>query len=220
MTLRDGKGAQLHVSNPTAAARLDFTPAADGDYTLQVEHLHLWGGPDEVYRVTVTPYEADFDLRIGLDRFNVAQGGKLSIPILMPRREFDGPIEINVVGPKGISGQLAVAAGKAPPANQPIGTLVVNAAADVPVGPHAFRIQGKATINGKVVTKWASVPHGRQPGTGQSAAAAAEHVPLHRPRGHGGSAVHAGSEARRGVVHARQTRDADDHRHARTRLHR
>ena len=157
MTLRDGKGAQLHVSNPTAAARLDFTPPADGDYTLQVEHLHLWGGPDEVYRVTVTPYEPGFDLRLGLDRFNVAQGGKLSIPILMPRREFDGPIEISVVGPKGISGQLAVAAGKAPPANQPIGTLVVNAAADVPVGPHAFRIQGKATINGKVVTKWASV---------------------------------------------------------------
>jgi hypothetical protein len=158
MTLRDAKGTQLQVSNPmTATARLDFTPSADGEYTLQLEHLHLWGGPDEVYRVTVTPYEPGFDLTVALDRFNVGQGGKLSIPILMPRRDFGGPIEISVVGPKGISGKLALAAGKAPPPNQPAGTLVVNAAPDVPLGPYAFRIQGKAAINGKTVTKWASV---------------------------------------------------------------
>jgi len=157
MTLRDAKGAQLQASNPTAAPRLDFTPTADGEYTLQVEHLHLWGGPDEVYRVTVTPFEPGFDLTVALDRFNVGQGGKLSIPVLMPRRDFGGPIEISVVGPKGISGQLPVAAGKAPAANQPIGTLVVNVAPDVPIGPYTFQIQGKATINGKVVTKQASV---------------------------------------------------------------
>ncbi len=157
MTLHDGKGTQLQASNPTAAPRLDFTPPADGDYTLHIEHLHLWGGPDEIYRVTVTPFEPGFDMTVALDRFNVAQGGKLSIPVLMPRRDFGGPIEISVLGPKGISGQLAVAAGKAPPANQPIGTLVVNAAADIPIGPYAFRIQGKATINGKVVMKLSSV---------------------------------------------------------------
>jgi hypothetical protein len=158
MTLHDAKGAQLQASNPTTAtARLDFTPPADGDYTLQVEHLHLWGGPDEVYRINVAPYELGFDLAVALDRFNVAQGGKLSIPILAPRRDFDGPLEISVVGPKGISGQLAVAAGKAPPANQPLGTLLVNAAEDVPMGPHVFRIQGKATIDGKAVTRFASV---------------------------------------------------------------
>jgi hypothetical protein len=157
MTLRDAKGAQLQASNPTAAARLDFTPPADGDYTLQVEHLHLWGGPDEVYRLSITPFEPGFALTVGLDRFNVEQGGKLSIPVLAPRRDFEGPIEISVVGPKGISGQLAVAAGKAPPPNQPIGTLVVNVAEDVPMGPGAFHIQGKATVNGKVVTQLASV---------------------------------------------------------------
>ncbi|HZV07190.1 MAG TPA: hypothetical protein VE999_19060 [Gemmataceae bacterium] len=157
MTLRDARGAQLQVSDPMKAARLDFTPQTDGDYTLQVEHLHLWGGPDEVYRVSVIPYEPSFDLTVALDRFNVEQGGKLSIPILAPRRDFDGPIEISVQGPKGISGQLKVAAGKAPPRNQPLGTLIVNVAADVPVGPYAFQIQGKATINGKSVTKLANV---------------------------------------------------------------
>lgn len=161
MTLRDAKGTQVQASDPTKAARLDFTPPADGDYTLFVEHLHLWGGPDEVYRISVTPFEPGFDLAVVLDRFNVEQGGKLSLPILAPRRDFGGPIEISVLGAKdttkGISGKLAVAAGKAPAANQPLGTLVINVVEDVPVGPHAFQVQGKATINGKTVTKLASV---------------------------------------------------------------
>jgi hypothetical protein len=157
MTLRDAKGTQVQVSDPMKEARLDFTPPADGDYTLQVEHLHLWGGPDEVYHVSVMPFEPSFDLTVALDRFNVEQGGKLSIPILAPRRDFGGPIEISAIGPKGISGQLAVAAGKAPPPNQPLGTLVVNVAPDVSGGAYAFHIQGKATINGKTVTKLASV---------------------------------------------------------------
>ncbi len=158
MTLRDAKGGQLQVSDPMqAAAQLDFTPPADGDYTLQVEHLHLWGGPDEVYRVSVTPFEPGFDLTVALDRFNVEQGGKLSIPILAPRRDFEGPIEISAIGHKGISGTLTVPVGKAPPPNQPLGTLVVNVAPDVPVGPYAFQIQGKATINGKTVVKIVSI---------------------------------------------------------------
>lgn len=155
MILRDAKGGQAQVSDPMKAARLDFTPPADGDYTLHVEHLHLWGGPDEVYRISVTPFEPSFDLTVALDRFNVEQGGKLSIPVLAPRRDFGGPIEISVRGPKGISGKLAVPAGKAPPANQPIGTLVVDVAPDVPPGPHAFEIQGQAVINGKTVAKLA-----------------------------------------------------------------
>jgi hypothetical protein len=164
MTLRDAKGAQLQVSDPAKAARLDFTPPADGDYTLQVEHLHLWGGPDEVYRLSVTPAEPGFDFTVAIDRFNAPQGGKLSLPILAPRRDFDGPIEINVIGPKGISGKLALAAGKVPPPNQPIGTLVVTIADDVPVGPTVFQIMGKATINGKAVSKLVHVPRAVAPG--------------------------------------------------------
>ncbi|HEY7329256.1 MAG TPA: PPC domain-containing protein [Gemmataceae bacterium] len=161
MTLREagGSGGQkvLQVSDPMKEARLDFTPPPECDYMLQVEHLHLWGGPDEIYRVSITPSEPSFDLSVALDRYNMEQGGKLSIPILAPRRDFNGPIEISVLGPKGISGTLAVPAGNAPPPNQPLGTLVVNVAPDMPVGPYAFQIQGKATINGKVVTKLASV---------------------------------------------------------------
>jgi hypothetical protein len=157
MTLRDAKGTQLQVSDPMKEARLDFTPPADGDYLLQVEHLHLWGGPDEVYRICVTPFEPSFDLAVALDRFHVEQGGKLAIPILAPRRDFEGPIEIHVIGPKGISGKLVVPAGKAPPPNQPLGTLLVSVDPDAPIGAYAIQIEGKASINGKTVTKLASV---------------------------------------------------------------
>ena len=71
MTLLDAKGAKLQATNPMVAPRLDFTPPADGDYTLAVEHLHYWGGPDETYRVTVVPYGPAFDRSVTLDHFGV-----------------------------------------------------------------------------------------------------------------------------------------------------
>jgi hypothetical protein len=156
MTLLDAKGAQLQASNPAAAARLDFTPKDDGDYTIKVEHLHLWGGPDETYRLTVTPYEPGFDLALQVDRFDAPQGGKKEIPLLLTRRDYTGPIEVHVMGPKGIGGQFTIAEKKTAPANQPVGELPLTVADDVPIGAYTFFIQGKATINGKVVTQLAN----------------------------------------------------------------
>ena len=63
----DGAGA----SNPNLPTRLDFTAAEDGDFTLVVEHLHGWGGPDEVYRITITPFEPGFSLSLNLDRYDL-----------------------------------------------------------------------------------------------------------------------------------------------------
>jgi hypothetical protein len=156
MTLLDAKAAKLQATNPMAAPRLDFTPAADGDYTLAVEHLQLWGGPSETYRVTVTPYEPGFDLSAALDRFDVSQGGTFSIPINVTRRDYAGPIEVSVVG-QGLSGTLTVPAGQPPQPNQPGGTLTIQSAPDMAMGPHEFKIQGKASIGGKDVVQLVSV---------------------------------------------------------------
>ncbi len=157
LAIKDSKGVQLQASNPTAAPRLDFTPQADGDYLVFVEHLHLWGGPAEVYRLTVTPSEPSFDLTIGLDRFDVSQGGTLKVPVQVVRRDYKGPIEVSVrsqAGPSGqplLSGQTTIAMGQA------AGSLPLQAPADLPVGPYTFFVQGKATINSKPVTVYASV---------------------------------------------------------------
>jgi hypothetical protein len=156
LTLRDAKGGQLQATNPAAAPRLDFTPPADGDYTLVVEHLHGWGGPDEVYRVSVTPYEPGFDLLLPTDRLDLAPGGVVSIPVYLVRRDYTGPIEIGPAGVPGITGTATIADKAAPPPNQPAATLTLTAAADLASGPRLVRIQGKATINGKAVTLPAS----------------------------------------------------------------
>lgn len=155
LVLRDAKGTQVAASNPQQAARLDFTPPADGDYTLSAEHLHAWGGPEEVYRLTVTPFAPGFSLTLNTDRWDVAPGGSVSIPLFLTRSGYDGPIEVTPVGAAGISGSVTIPAGPAKPANQPSALLELKAA-DLPPGPLAFTLQGKATINGQPTVRLAS----------------------------------------------------------------
>src|SRR5439155_2269037 len=66
MVLRDAKGAELGKSNPEGNPpldkRIEFTAPADGDYFVQMEHLNYEGGPNDVYRLTITPKETEFDL--------------------------------------------------------------------------------------------------------------------------------------------------------------
>jgi hypothetical protein len=162
MTVNDAKGNQVAASNPQAAhpddQRIDFTPPADGDYYLMVKHLTDWGGPSEIYRVEIRPYQPGFSLAVGLDRFDAAPGGTVEIPIqTVTRRDYTGPIEVSVVGHPGFSGQTVINATPPPPPNQPAGKLTLSVKPDVPMGPYFVRIQGKATINGKPVVVDADV---------------------------------------------------------------
>jgi hypothetical protein len=156
LVLQDAKGKQLQASNPAATPRLDFTAPLDGDYTLVAKQQYGWGGPDEVYRITITPFQATFSLTIPIDRMDVASGGTLSLPIMLARAGYNGAIEVSVVGPKGLSGTVTIPAGPPRPPNLPAAMLPISAAA-LPAGPLVFRIQGKATIDKKPVVKLASV---------------------------------------------------------------
>jgi hypothetical protein len=162
MVLKDAKGAQVAALNPAALPRIDFTAPADGDYTLVVEHLLHWGGPAEAYRLTVTPYEPGFDLSLGLDRFDVPAGAALPLPILATRRDYTGPIEVDVVGHPSISGHVTINPAQPPPqpANQPAqpaATLFLSASASTPVGPYTITLRGSATINGKTVIHYVNL---------------------------------------------------------------
>jgi hypothetical protein len=156
MVLRDAKGGQLQASNPAAAPRLDFTAAADGDYTLALEHLHYWGGPEETYRITFLPYEAGFELKVDLDRFSLPQAGTVAIPIHVIRHDYAGPIEVSVQG-DGVAGMLTIPAGQPAKPNEPAGQLQLTATVNTPIGPQIVAIQGKAAINGKSFTTLGSV---------------------------------------------------------------
>lgn len=157
LVLRDAKGTQVAMSNPTVAARIDFNPPADGDYTLAVEHLLYWGGPAETYRLTIRPYEPGYTLTLGIDRFDVPPGGVVPVGIFLARRDYNGPIEVSVAGPAGVSGQVAVATGQNAPPNQPVAQLFLRAAPQLAAGTYPITIQGKATINDKPIVERASV---------------------------------------------------------------
>ncbi len=157
LTLRDAKNNQIQASDPMKEPRLDFTAAADGDYFVTAEQLQYWAGPDEVYRLTFETYQPGFDLSLGLDRYDAAANGSFALPILAVRRDYAGPIDVSVVGPPGVTGQVQIPTGQPPQPNQPGATLTVNVGPDVPVGPLTFLIQGKAKINGTDTTEYARV---------------------------------------------------------------
>lgn len=156
MKLKDAKGAQLQATTPAGQPRLDFTAGADGDYTISVEHEFSWSGPHEVYRLTLTPFRNDFNLTLAIDRFDVAPGGEVAVPIFLTRAGYAGPIEVSVKGMAGISGTVTIPAGPPKPPNVPSATLMLKAA-DIPSGAHDLRIVGKATVDGAVVEKAATV---------------------------------------------------------------
>lgn len=148
-------GAELAKTNPDAAPpadqRIDFTAPEDGDYLLEVQHLTLASGPSEAYHVTIRPQTADFDLSLGLDRFDVSGNSPLPLTVQANRRGYAGPIELSLAGPTGLAGSAVI------PAGQNSAMLIVTAKPDLPLGPHRLSVLGKATIDGKPVTRPASV---------------------------------------------------------------
>ena len=157
LTVQDAKGAKLAETNPAQAARLDWKAPADGEYLLQVEHLHLWGGPDEVYRVTLTPFEAGFTLALQADRFEVRHDGTVDIPVLVNRQDYAGPIEISARGPAGVTGSLTIAQGQPAKPAEPAGSLRLSCPANVALGAHGLTVIGSADVNGKKLARAASV---------------------------------------------------------------
>ncbi len=163
LVLKNAKNAELAKSNPTTpTARIDYTATEDGDLIVQAEHLNFAHGPNEIYRLSVCETQPDFDVVIGLDRFDVAPGGTTLVPVMTAvRRDYAGPIELSVVGHPGFSGSVTIPAGvpgtPPPPAGTPIAYLPLTAKADVPMGPYDLRIQAKGSAAGKEVIRFATV---------------------------------------------------------------
>ena len=157
MALKDSKGAKVAETSPTGPSRFDFKAPADGDYTIAVEHLHLWGGPAEIYRISISNYEPGFDLSIGGDHFDGPAGAPFSVPVNVTRRDYAEAIEVSVEGAKGVTGKLTIPKGQPAQAGQPAGNLNFEIDESVAVGPQLIRIVGSATINGKPYKTYASV---------------------------------------------------------------
>jgi hypothetical protein len=155
MVLKNAKtGAEVAKSNPQAPPpadqRFEVAVPDDGDFVVEVQHLNFAGGPSEVYRLTVTPSTPGFDLVLPGDRFELAPGSFVPIPVTVARKGYTGPIELTISGGAGLTGTAMVKPG------QTAAALVVHAKPDQPMGAFAVTVVGKATIDGKPVVQPAS----------------------------------------------------------------
>jgi hypothetical protein len=155
----DAKGAELAKSNPALpTAKVEFTPPADGEFVVAAEHLNYLHGPNEVYHLVVKPSAPDFEVALGLDRFDIAPGGSTVLPVtgLTKLNGFNAPVELTVTGLDGLTGSVTLPAGANPTPQAPL-WLPVKLAAGAKPGPFVASVRATAKIDGKEVEKPATV---------------------------------------------------------------
>jgi len=148
LVLKDAKGIELAKSNPAQdPTRIDFTSPADGEFTLMVEHLHYWGGPEETYRLTIRPYRPGFTLSAAVDRVELAQGGVGVVQLVVNRLGYTGPIEVSASAARLNPTSITLAAG------QTTAYLPLAASAKASLGCEPLVITARATIDGVEVVE-------------------------------------------------------------------
>jgi len=135
-----------HQADPYLRVRLP----QDGTYL-----LHLWdaqgqGGEDYAYRLRVRPAQPDFALRMTPSSLNVAPGRSAVLTVQAVRKDgFDGPIDVVLTdAPPGFT----LSGGRIPPGEKVL-QMTLNAPRDVPEQPFSVHFEGRAEINGAVVTR-------------------------------------------------------------------
>ena len=167
LMVRDQAGKQLLQTDATASGTGDvsasFTPPADGSYLLEIsERFAGRGGPAFAYRVQIAEPQPDFQLFLP-DALAVDVGGQKNVEVAIERRgEIKSPITLHLDGlPAGVTCDDV----QAQPGNAKA-TLVLKAAADVPVVSTHVRLIGKTDINGQPVERVARAT-GQQTGFGR-----------------------------------------------------
>jgi Concanavalin A-like lectin/glucanases superfamily/Bacterial pre-peptidase C-terminal domain len=82
----------------TEEGALSVTFPADGLYRLRVEDVNHRGGPDEVYRISVAPYQPGFSLSAAAEKVDAPQQGVFVVKVTAARRDYNGPITLSVEG--------------------------------------------------------------------------------------------------------------------------
>jgi len=111
------------------------------------------GGLNFVYRLSIEPATADYELRQPVAELNVPRGGAALLVVPVVRRGFLGPIQVSIPNlPAGVTVQ-----GGDVPAGGTAGVLTVSAPADAPaMAPVLLRIEGKAMNEGKELRRFAA----------------------------------------------------------------
>jgi hypothetical protein len=136
-----------------------FTP---GNWTIHASArgIILWqpNDKDPVRELAESAYSAPIQLHIepspvrltGPATLTLAPGGKVEMPLKLERRYgFTGAVTIELAVPSGIKGITATALTAAPEHAE--AKLVIEAAADAPLGSHACTLQAKCEWNGETL---------------------------------------------------------------------
>jgi hypothetical protein len=149
----DAKGAEIARSNPTTpSARVEFTPAADGEYVVACEQLNFLSGPNEIYHLTVRPVTADFDIALIFDRGEAPAGGGTVVAATVNRLNgYTGPVELSIAGDAALSGKATL------PTGQTFAVIPVMVKDGTKPGAYLFTVQGKATVDGQTITRFGTL---------------------------------------------------------------
>lgn len=148
MRLTHSSGAVVSEADDSGTEEgvIDFNCTTDGVYTLMVEHVSRFGGPEHAYRVQVDAYEPGFALVSDVEKVDAPQQGVFVAKIVVARRDYNGPITLSVEG----AGPGLVLANNVIP--EGVNEIVLSATlpADLPAGQQAaIRIVGTAMIGEK-----------------------------------------------------------------------
>ena len=149
----DAKGGEIARSNPAQqAARVEFTPAADGDHTIACEHLNYLAGPNEIYHLEVQRVMGDFTITLAFDRGEAPVGDGTAILATVNRLSgFAGPIELSIAGDDAFSGKATL------PSGQTIAFVPLLVKKGTKPGAYGFRVLGKAMVDGTEVVRYGTL---------------------------------------------------------------
>jgi len=158
LMIRGERGNQLARNDDqpgTPDPGLEFRPPGDTSLIqIAVSDLLKQGGAAFVYRISIEPADrADFSLKLDRDLANVPAGATIALPVVIERRNFGGPIRLEVENlPEGVE-----VTGAEIPASATRGLLAFSATGSA-TGPALLRVLAHSDGLEPRVTRVARVP--------------------------------------------------------------
>ncbi len=155
LRLYNAEGGVLAEAEDTGPEEgiLNVTLPADGVFRLRVEDTNHRGGADEVYRISVEPYQPGFTLAAAAEKVDAPQNGVFVVKVTAARRDYNGPITLSLEG----AGEGCTLANNVIPEGKPETTLSATLGPSLTAGQlAAIKIVGTAKTDANEMRATAS----------------------------------------------------------------
>lgn len=155
LQIQDTNGSRIAEASVSGAdeGTITNTFKKAGNYRLLVEELNHLGGKDLTYRLEIRPLPPGFALSVETADISASAGGGFEISVKPARRDYDGPIQLKLIG----LGPGFAATNDVITAKTNAVKLSVTVPAHLAAGAfHPFVIVGEAQVDGQTVRTRAS----------------------------------------------------------------